>query len=209
MNQPSFGGRRRSVTALLILLGALATPASAGATTGDTPDPGPGDPPPVCAELDPTPDCPAPEPEPEPEPEPIDGQPAVPPQSTVPLPPPPPSSESAPRPPRLWTPSRSTASRPDRRTGRLTLARVTCWQGPCTITAPRQTTVRIGGKRFVAQVTGARRTVTGQTSVLRLQLTRAALRQLDRATTGTSVEVPIEIRSPAHTVDQTVVLSLR
>ncbi|MGO7580718.1 hypothetical protein ACC699_39455, partial [Rhizobium ruizarguesonis] len=81
--------------------------------------------------------------------------------------------------------------RPSRSTGRLTLARLTCWQGQCTITAPRQTVLRIDGKRFVTRVLGARRTTSGQTGVLRLQLNRAARRSRDRAVTPTPGEVAV------------------
>ncbi|MFA4928482.1 MAG: HtaA domain-containing protein [Patulibacter sp.] len=93
-----------------------------------------------------------------------------------------------------------------RRTGRLrvgrsrtvTVATVTCPDGPCRIAASKRTNVRIGGRTYRATVLAPTRLASGRRGSVRIRLSSAATRRLRGHTV--SARVRVAVSSPGRRV---------
>lgn len=93
------------------------------------------------------------------------------------------------------------------RTGRVTLATVSCRTGPCRLTGSRIAIVRIGARAFAARISGTTRIANGRKATLRVKLPAAARRAL-RGRRGT-LTASITLRSPGRVVADSVRLTIR
>lgn len=97
--------------------------------------------------------------------------------------------------------------RVDRRTGRLTVATISCQTGPCRLTGTRVALVRVGSRAFAARLTGTTRIAGGRKATLRATLPPAARRAL-RGHRGT-LTASLTVRSPGRVVAESVRLAIR
>lgn len=89
-----------------------------------------------------------------------------------------------------------------------TLATLSCPSGPrCTVTAPARITLRIAGRSYRTTVLAPKRVAGGRRAYVRLRLTNAAARRLQRR--STKVTLKLRLSAAAKSDSRKLVLTLR
>ncbi|HST38475.1 MAG TPA: HtaA domain-containing protein, partial [Conexibacter sp.] len=153
-----------------------------------------------------------PQPEPEPEPVPVPQPPVIP---GTPAPPATPVTPVTPQPqpqpvktPETIATGKTALTVNAQRVAQI--ARLTCAPGgsACTVTVPKQVTVKIAGKRLRATVLAPRTIAAGRSATVRVRLTKAAAKRLAGRSTTVSVHVKVAVAG-GRTVTRVVKVTLK
>jgi hypothetical protein len=89
----------------------------------------------------------------------------------------------------------------------VTLARLECRTGTCSVSAPKRVAIRLGGRRHRLKVIAPRRIDAGERATVRLRLRKRTLAALSGR--SARVRVPVRVRAADQTISRTLRATLR